>query len=211
MNYRGSYEIMEEIALLTPFYGGILHHRLQEGYGLQWPCPDIKQSGTQYLHRKKFARGLGTFITVDFVPPDEPPDSEYPFMLTTGRIYFRYHTATMCRRTAVLEREEPESFVEINPDDAERLGIKNRSMVKVSSRRGEIELKAYVTNRTPEGIVFIPFHFREAAANILTNPATDPAAKIPEYKVCAVRIESLAKPKKVRRIPSVDLEALRIT
>ncbi len=117
----------------------------------------------------------------------------------------------MCGRTAVLEREEPESFVEINPEDAERLGIRNRSMVKVSSRRGEIELKAYVTNRTPEGIVFIPFHFREAAANILTNPATDPGAKIPEYKVCAVRVGSLAKPKKVRRIPSVDLEALRIT
>ncbi len=211
MNYRGTYEIMEEIALLTPSYGGILHHRLQEGFGLQWPCHDINHSGTQYLHRKKFARGLGTFITVDFVPPDEPPDDEYPFLLTTGRVYFRYHTGTMCGRTAVLEREEPESFVEINPDDAERLGIRNRSMVKVSSRRGAIELKAYVTNRTPLGIVFIPFHFRDAAANILTNPATDPSAKIPEYKVCAVKVEPLVRPQKVKRVPSVDLEALRIT
>ncbi|BCB97435.1 formate dehydrogenase subunit alpha [Dissulfurispira thermophila] len=211
MNYRGTYEIMEEIALLTPSYGGILHHRLSDGFGLQWPCNDIKHTGTQYLHRKKFARGLGTFITVDFMPPDEPPDSEYPFLLTTGRIYFRYHTATMCKRTAVLEREEPESFIEINPDDAERLGIRNRSMVKVSSRRGEIEIKACVTNKTPEGIVFIPFHFRESAANILTNPATDPSAKIPEYKVCAVKVEPLHRPQKIRRIPSVDLEALRIT
>jgi predicted molibdopterin-dependent oxidoreductase YjgC len=202
---------MEEIALLTPSYGGILHHRLFDGFGLQWPCHDIKQSGTQYLHRKKFARGLGTFITVDFVPPDEPPANEYPFLLTTGRIYFRYHTATMCGRTIVLGREESESFIEINPDDAERLGIRNRSMVKVSSKRGDIELKAYVTNRTPEGIVFIPFHFKDAAANILTNPATDPGAKIPEYKVCAVKVEPLVKPQKVKRIPSVDLEALRIT
>jgi anaerobic selenocysteine-containing dehydrogenase len=117
----------------------------------------------------------------------------------------------MCGRTIVLGREEPESFIEINPDDAERLGIRNRSMVKVSSKRGDIELKAYVTNRTPEGIVFIPFHFKDAAANILTNPATDPGAKIPEYKVCAVKVEPLVKPQKVKRIPSVDLEALRIT
>lgn len=209
MNYRGTYEIMEEIALLTPSYGGILHHRLNEGFGLQWPCPDSNHPGTQYLHRKKFARGLGTFITVDFIPPDEPPDETYPLLLTTGRIYFRYHTRTMCGRTSVLEREEPECFVEINPVDAEKLGIKDRSMVRVMSRRGSIEVRAYVTNRTPEGIVFIPFHFREATVNILTNPATDPTAKIPEYKVCAVKVEPLLKGQKIERPHLV--EAMRNT
>jgi predicted molibdopterin-dependent oxidoreductase YjgC len=214
MHYRGAYEIMEEIALLTPSYGGILHHRLNEGFGLQWPCSDIDHPGTPYLHRKKFTGGLGTFMTIDFVPPDEPPDKEYPLLLTTGRIYFRYHTGTMCGRTSVLEREEPECLLEINPLDAEKIGIKDRTMVRISSRRGYIELLAYVTNKTPEGTVFIPFHFREAAANILTNPATDPGAKIPEYKVCAVKIEPLLgdhKNEKSSHMARVDMEALRIT
>ncbi len=191
MPYRGAYEVMEEIALLTPSYGGVLHHRLSEGFGLQWPCPDINHPGTPYLHRKKFAKGLGSFITVDFLPPDEPPDEVYPFLLTTGRLSFHYHTGTMCRRTAVLEREEPECLVEINPADAERLGIGKRTRVRVTSRRGSIEPRALVTGRVPEGTLFIPFHFMEAAANILTNPATDPGAKIPEYKVCAVKIEKI--------------------
>jgi formate dehydrogenase alpha subunit len=189
MSYRGAYEVMEEIAFLTPSYGGVLHHRLSDGFGLQWPCPDINHPGTPYLHRKNFAKGLGTFITVEFLPPDELPDEAYPFLLTTGRLSFHYHTGTMCRRTAVLEREEPECLVEINPADAERLGIRKTTRVRVSSRRGSIEPRALVTGRTPEGTVFIPFHFVEAAANILTNPATDPGAKIPEYKVCAVKIE----------------------
>ncbi len=191
MSYRGAYEVMEEIALLTPSYGGVLHHRLSDGFGLQWPCLDINHPGTPYLHRKKFAKGLGTFITVDFLPPDELPDETYPLLLTTGRLSFHYHTGTMCRRTAVLEREEPECLVEINPADAERLGIRKRTRVRVTSRRGSIEPRALVTGRTPEGTVFIPFHFMEAAANILTNPATDPGAKIPEYKVCAVKIEKI--------------------
>ncbi len=211
MNYRGAYEIMEEIALLTPSYGGIHHHRLQEGFGLQWPCPDGNHPGTPYLHRRKFARGLGTFIPIDFVPPDEPPDREFPLLLTTGRISFHYHTGTMCRRTMVLDREEPECYLEMNPLDADRLGLKHRSMVKVTSRRGSIKVRLYVTPRIPEGSVFIPFHFKEAAANILTNPAVDPNAKIPEYKVCAVRVEPLHAPREVEKPPVVDLEDLRIT
>lgn len=211
MSYRGTYEIMEEIALLTPSYGGIHHHRLQEGFGLQWPCPDSNHPGTQYLHRKKFARGLGTFMTIDFVPPDEPPDEEYPFLLTTGRIYFRYHTGTMCGRTVVLDREEPECYMEVNPADAERLGISHRSMVRVSSRRGSINVRIYMTNRTPEGIVFIPFHFKEAAANILTNPAVDPDAKIPELKVCAVKVEPLPMVYAEGKPSLIGLEDLRIT
>ena len=187
MGYRASHEIMEEIALLTPSYGGILHHRL-DNFGLQWPCPDSDHEGTPFMHRKKFAKGLGTFNPIDFIPPDEGTDEEYPFILTTGRMYFHYHTGTMCRRTSTLEREEPECFVEINPADAARLGIKAGNRLRVLSRRGEIVVNALVTNKTPEGIVFIPFHFREAAVNLITNPALDPVARIPEFKVCAVKI-----------------------
>lgn len=190
MGYRAPHEIMEEVALLTPSYGGILHHRL-DNFGIQWPCPDTSHAGTPFLHRKKFAKGLGTFNPVDFAPPAENTDAEYPFILTTGRMYFRYHTGTMCKRTSTLEREEPECFIEINPKDAGRLGVRTRNRVRVLSRRGEIVVNVLVTDRTPEGIVFIPFHFRDAAVNLITNPAVDPIAKIPEFKVCAVRIVPL--------------------
>ncbi|GBE33799.1 formate dehydrogenase H [bacterium BMS3Bbin06] len=212
MSYRGTYEIMEEIALLTPSYGGTLHYRLEEGFGLQWPCTSREHPGTPYLHRRAFAKGLGTFITIEYLPPDEPPDEEYPFLLTTGRLYFLYHTGTMCRRTVVLNREEPECFVEINPEDAESLSIRNKSLVEISSRRGSVKVRTLITRRTPRGTIFIPFHFREVAVNLLTNPAVDPVAKIPEYKVCAVRIKPLTRQKtRKSKVPKVDLEDLRIT
>jgi predicted molibdopterin-dependent oxidoreductase YjgC len=191
MFYRAVYEIMEEIALLTPIYRGILHHRLDNNYGLQWPCPDITHPGTPFLHRKKFAKGLGTFIPVVFTPPAETPDKEFPFILTTGRIYFHYHTGTMSRRSSTLNREYPECLMEINPEDADSLNIKHMDKVRVSSRRGTITVRVYVTDNIPQGVVFIPFHFKEAAVNLLTNPAVDPTAKIPEYKVCAVSIEPI--------------------
>ncbi|MBI5044278.1 MAG: formate dehydrogenase subunit alpha [Nitrospirae bacterium] len=189
MEYRATHEIMEEVALITPSYRGILHHRLDSNFGLQWPCHDLNHQGTPFLHRKKFTKGLGTFIPVDYIPPAEETDKRFPFLLTTGRIYFRYHTATMCQRTSTLEREYPECYAEINPKDADSLGIKGNSMMRVSSRRGSIIVRAQVTDKVPEGTIFIPFHFREASANLLTNPAVDPSAKIPEYKVCAVKIE----------------------
>jgi predicted molibdopterin-dependent oxidoreductase YjgC len=188
MHYRATHEIMEEIALLTPIYRGILHHRLDDSFGLQWPCLDVTHPGSPFLHRKKFAKGLGTFMPADFTEPAEIPDKDFPFILTTGRMYFHYHTGTMCRRTSTLEREYPECLVEINPKDADLLKIKNMDRVYVSSRRGTITVRVCITERTPEGVVFIPFHFREAAANLLTNPSLDPSAKIPEYKVCAVNI-----------------------
>ncbi len=211
MQYRDTYEVMEEIALLTPSYGGILHYRLDNGFGLQWPCPDRDHPGTPYLHRKKFARGLGTFLPVQFRMPAELPDEEFPFVLNTGRTGVHYHTGTMCRRTTVLEREEPEPFVEINPRDAEKLEIREGQRVRVSSRRGSIVLRARLRDNTSEGVVFIPFHFREAAANLLTNPALDPEVKIPEYKVCAVRVEPLEVVKRPKRPRRVDIEELRIT
>jgi formate dehydrogenase alpha subunit len=208
MVYKGTYEIMEEVALLTPSYGGILHHRLDENFGLQWPCPDMNHPGTPYLHRKKFARGLGGFVPIDYSAPDESPDEEYPFLLTTGRMYFHYHTGTMSRRTATLEREEPECFVEVNPADGRRLDIRNNEMVNIISRRGRITVKALITNRVPEGTVFIPFHFKEAAVNLITNPAHDPVAKIPEFKVCAVKIEPVIR--RPKEAPPIKFEIARI-
>ncbi len=204
MDYRAAHEIMEEIAILTPSYGGILHHRLDAGFGLQWPCFGMDHPGTPYLHRKKFARGMGAFIPVDFIPPAEPTDDEYPFLLTTGRSYFHYHTGTMCRRTATLEREEPECMIELNPADAERLAVRNNDPVRVRSRRGHIEVKARVTGTVPEGIVFIPFHFREAAVNLLTINAVDPNAKIPEFKVTAVSVEALRHKPGTRQAPQLS-------
>ncbi len=203
MDYRASHEIMEEIAILTPSYGGILHHRLDANFGLQWPCLGMDHPGTTYLHRKKFTRGMGAFIPVEFIPPSEPTDSSYPFILTTGRSYFHYHTGTMCRRTITLEREEPECMVEINPADAVRLEVRQNDPVRVSSRRGSIEVKARVTETVPEGIVFIPFHFREAAANLLTINAVDPNAKIPEFKVCAVALEPVRRRPGARHAPRI--------
>jgi predicted molibdopterin-dependent oxidoreductase YjgC len=211
MDYRAAHEIMEEIAILTPSYGGILHHRLDGGFGLQWPCFGMDHPGTPYLHRKKFTRGMGAFIPVEFIPPSEPTDSEYPFILTTGRSYFHYHTGTMCRRTITLEREEPECTVEVNPVDAERLELRPNDPVRVRTRRGSIEVKARVTNTVPEGIVFIPFHFREAAVNLLTINAVDPNAKIPEFKVCAASLEPLRRKPGTRQAPRISYkEGMRI-
>ncbi|RKY64324.1 MAG: formate dehydrogenase subunit alpha [Candidatus Latescibacterota bacterium] len=187
-DYGSPSEIFDEIASLTPIYHGISYRRL-EGWGIQWPCPSEDHPGTPYLHKGKFARGKGKFIPARYRPPDELPSKEYPFVLTTGRVYFHWHTGTMTRRISVLDREVPRAFVEVNPEDAGRLGIRDGARVKVSSRRGEVEVEAKVTDVVPEGVVFMPFHFLEAAANRLTNPALDPEAMIPEYKVCAVRIE----------------------
>jgi len=147
--------------------------------------------GSPFLHRKRFAKGLGSFIPVHYLPPDELPDEKYPFILTTGRNYFQYHTGTMSRRTTTLEREDPECLVEINLADAKELGIKHRAKIKVSTRRGSLEARANVTDKIIKGTIFIPFHFYEASANLLTNAALDPYAKIPEYKICAARIERI--------------------
>ncbi len=201
MAYHAAHEIMEEISILTPSYGGVRHHRLDNGYGLQWPCTGLEHPGTPFLHRKKFTRGLGAFVPVEFRPPAELPDAEYPFILTTGRSYFHYHTGTMCRRTVTLEREAPECLVEINPADAERLGLGACELVRVRSRRGSIEVKTLVTSMVPEGIVFLPFHFHEAAANVLTTGAMDPDAKIPEFKVCAAAVEPVVRKPGARTAP----------
>jgi formate dehydrogenase alpha subunit len=185
-------DIMDELAVLTPIYGGANYQRLEEMGFLQWPVPTADHPGTPYLHKGRFSRGLGHFSAIEFKEPAEAPDEEYPLTLTTGRIMFHYHTGSMTRRSEKLDQEVPEGYVEISPEDADRLGLGKSEPVRVISRRGEIQTKAWITRRVPPGTVFIPFHFAEAAANVLTNPALDPIAKIPEYKVAAVRIEKVA-------------------
>lgn len=189
-DYPSPAEIMDEIASLTPIYGGVTYERM-ESSGLRWPCPSREHPGTPYLHEGRFTRGRGRFFGVEYRGPAELPDEDYPFTLTTGRIMFHFHTGTMTRRTALLNREVPTGYVEINPEDARALDITDGRQVSVRSRRGVIEIKARVTERVPKGVIFIPFHFAECAANVLTNTALDPEAKIPELKVCAVRLEKI--------------------
>ncbi|MFQ6074796.1 MAG: formate dehydrogenase subunit alpha [Candidatus Bathyarchaeia archaeon] len=191
MSYGSPKQIMDEIAELAPIYGGISHERL-EYQPLQWPCPTRDHPGTKYLHEGEFSRGLGRFIPVEYKPPAEQPDGEYPLILTTGRVLWHFHSGTLTRKSPTLTTQLSEGYVEISQDDATELGLSEGEEVKVVSRRGEITIKANITERVPRGIVFIPFHFAESAANFLTNPALDPRAEIPELKVCAVRID---KPK----------------
>lgn len=189
MNYASAAEIMAEINTVTPSYAGITYERLEEG-GIQWPCPNTDHPGTRFLHKDRFSRGRGLFHAVEYIPPAELPDDEYPILLSTGRVLYHYHTGTMTRRSKGSMERCPESLVEINPSDAERLGIGDGQTVKVTSRRGTLQAKAKITTRSDRGTIFMNFHFHEAAVNLLTNPALDPIAKIPEYKVCAVRVEA---------------------
>jgi formate dehydrogenase alpha subunit len=191
MKYDSPEEVFEEIKKLTPSYAGMSYKRLEEK-GLQWPCPTPEHPGTVYLHKDRFSRGKGMLHAIDYKPPAEEPDAEYPMFLTTGRAFVHYHSGTMTRVSPTLHREMQTGYIEISPTDARNLGIKNGERVKVASRRGEIQVKAKVSRKVNRGVVFIPFHFAEAAANVLTNPVFDPTAKIPEYKACAVKVEKLA-------------------
>jgi len=187
-DYASAEEVFEEIRKVTPSYAGITYRRLGTR-GLQWPCPTEDHPGTPILHVGEFARGRGKFTACEYKEPAETPDGEYPLVLTTGRLLFQYHTGTMTRRSPTLVREVNKAFVEVNPEDASDLGIRNGDKVKVSSRRGSVEVEAKVTDRIRKGVIFMPFHFAEAAANTLTNSALDPVSKIPEYKVCAARLD----------------------
>jgi len=190
-DYASPKEVMDEIAAVTPIYGGVSYERLEALNFLQWPVPTPDHPGTPYLHKGKFSRGLGKFNPVEWKPADEEPDVDYPFTLTTGRIMFHFHTGTMTRRSEKLDKEVPEAYAEINPADAGLLEIQQGAKMRLVSRRGEIELKARITPRVPEKVVFVPFHFAEARANVLTPLTIDPVAGIPEYKVSAVRVEKI--------------------
>jgi formate dehydrogenase alpha subunit len=191
MHYNSPEDIFQEIRSLTPSYAGITYPRLAEA-GIQWPCPTEDHPGTQFLHKDRFSRGKGAFTPIDFKPPAEVVDNEYPMWLTTGRTFVHYHTGTMTRVSPALHHELEEGYVEINPRDARKMNIQDGERVQVSSRRGTIQIKAKVKDTVHRGVVFIPFHFVESAANMLTNPAFDPTAKIPEFKACAVKVEKLA-------------------
>jgi formate dehydrogenase major subunit len=191
MHYRSAEEIFNEITQLTPSYAGISYKRLAKEGGLQWPCPTPKHPGTPYLHKDKFVRGKGLFHAIEFIPPAELPDKEYPLILSTGRVLYHFHTGSMTRRVDGLNFRYPQGYVEVSPVDAMEMGVEDGEKVRVASRRGKIEIPVQVTPRSPQGTVFIPFHFFEAAANRLTNTALDPIGKTPEFKVCAVKVEKL--------------------
>lgn len=187
-DYQSPEKIMEEIASLTPPYGGINYSRLK-GRGLQWPCPDEGHPGTPYLHAERFVRGRGKFHPVGHRPHEEFPDEEYPFRLLTGRMFCHYHTGTMTRKSPALSGEQAHGYAEVNPEDAMAISVKEGENVRVTSRRGSILVPVRLTGTVQKGEVFIPFHFAENAANVLTQKALDPEAMMPELKVCAVRLE----------------------
>ena len=187
MDYRSSAEIMEEIARLTPIYGGITHDRLSNYEGLQWPCPDRKHPGTPRLHEGRFSRGRGKFHVVQDKPPAELPTVAYPILLTTGRILEHFHTGSMSHRSRVLETLAADSRVEMNPADARRLGIEEGDLTSLHSRRGEVQTKVRKSQRVRPGLAFMAFHWGDAPVNRLTITAVDPQAKIPEFKVSSVR------------------------
>lgn len=191
MSYESPKQILEEINRLVPQYAGITWERLDQG-GIHWPCPDAAHPGTPILHKEKFTRGKGKFFSTPFVESVELPDKKYPLLLTTGRQLYHYHTSTMTGKVEGLEELCPGGTVEINPADAARLGIADGEKVEVASRRGKVEAVAMVTDRVPAGTIFMPFHFAIAPANLLTNDALDPTAKIPELKVCAAVVRKVA-------------------
>lgn len=191
-DYETAADVMAEVNALTPIYAGVTHRRLESGESLQWPVPNEEHPGTPVLHVGKFSRGLGRFAAVDHVPAAELPDDEYPLMLTTGRVIYHWHGGEMTRRARNLQAMYPEALIEINPKDAKTVNIEDGGFIKVASRRGEIVAKAQVTDRVESGLIFATFHYPDSAANFLTNPALDPQAKIPEYKVCAVKVEAVS-------------------
>jgi len=180
--------LFQEIRDLTPSYAGLTYDRIRE-VGIQWPCPTEEHPGTRFLHAGKFARGLALLTPIEYRPPAEEPDAEFDLVLSTGRIYEHFHTGSMTRRSSILDAVVKTGHVEIHPEQARELGIADGDRVVVATRRGRIETTALVTERVARGSIFVPFHFAEAAANALTNDVLDPVAKIPEYKVCAARLE----------------------
>jgi len=196
MHYTSAAEIMGEIARVTPIYGGISYDRpelkIQNSSlsaGIQWPCPDKNHPGTKYLHKSEFKRGKGKFHAVHFREPAENPDEEFPFILSTGRQLYQFHTGTLTRKSRAIDQKSPTGYVEINLNDAQSYGIEDDDYVEVFTRRGRVVTKARVGSQVAKGWLFMPFHFVEGPANMLTNDALDPIAKIPEFKVCAAAIK----------------------
>lgn len=191
MSYETSRDIMEEITTVTPSYAGISYDRI-EVEGIHWPCPSSDHPGTPILHTQQFTRGKGLFHGIEYIPPAEQPDDEYPLYLTTGRVLYQYHTGTMTRKTEGLNERAPENFIEVSSKDAETYTLTDGAKITIASRRGQVDAVVKISKMAVAGTVFMPFHFAESAANKLTNSALDPVCKIPELKVCAVKLSATA-------------------
>ena len=189
--YSSVPQVLSEVAALTPSYAGITFERLERGERLQWPVRSVNEHGTPIMHTEIFTRGKGLFAVTQHIPPYELPDQEYPFILNTGRVLYHWHGGELTRRVKELTEVYGQSLIELNPEDAHVLGLGPSKRVKVTSRRGSIEAEAWVTDRVPAGMIYASFHFPEALTNALTIAALDPEAKIPEYKVCAVKVAPL--------------------
>jgi formate dehydrogenase alpha subunit len=191
MSYPDSEAIFEELRTVTPSYAGISYARIDKT-GLHWPCPSEEHPGTPILHTAQFTRGKGLFHAIDYIPPAEQVDEEYPLYMTTGRLLYQYHTGTMTRKTEGLNERAPACFVEISAQDADAHGLEDGAEVTIASRRGDVTATLRISDMAVPGTVFMPFHYAEAAANRLTNAALDPVSKIPEFKVCAVKLSRVA-------------------
>jgi len=192
MDYSSAEDIFEEIRSLLPQYAGITYDRIEKE-GLQWPVPNEEHPGTTVLHTESFTRGKGLFIPEEYIPPVELPDEEYPMSFTTGRDLARYNFSSMTGKTPEIDLISPECFAEVNPVDAERLGIKEKSRVRLTSRRGSVELRATITDRSQEGTIFCTYNHLETLVNLLTLDALDRLSRTPEYKLCAIRVEVLTE------------------
>jgi formate dehydrogenase major subunit len=191
LGFGSAEEVYEDMRRTATSYAGITYGRI-ENVGLQWPCPTLSHPGTVFLHKDgNFSRGKGLFSKTEWVPPAEVPDDTYPLVLSTGRRLWHYHSATQTRNSMGLENLFPEELLEMSPKDASELGIESGDRVRAISRRGFIELMAWVTDRSPEGVCWTSFHFQEACGNVLTNDAFDPLTETAEYKACAIRVEKV--------------------
>jgi formate dehydrogenase alpha subunit len=192
MDYANPEEIFNEVTQLLPQYAGITYERIDKT-GLQWPVPTLDHPGTPVLHIGKFTRGRGLFIPEDYTPPKEMPDAEYPFILTTIRETPQYNFGSMTRKTPEIETLCPEAFAEIHPGDAARLGIVDLDEIEISSRRGTVQLRAKLTDRSQIGTIAIPYHFAEVPINNLTLNHLDRLSRSPQYKICAIKVSRVDK------------------
>ncbi|NOY63390.1 MAG: formate dehydrogenase subunit alpha [Gammaproteobacteria bacterium] len=191
MQWQSAEAVFDEMASLNPLYASMSYAKLIEKSGLQWPCDAAHPDGTPLLHSERFSRGKGRLIAVDHSEIDELPDEAYPLFLTTTRLHFHYGCGSMTRKSPLLERETPVGVLFIHPHDADRLNIRAQDPVRISSRRGTVETRAMLSDELPPGTVAMPYHFKEAPSNQLTNNAQDPVTKMPELKACAVRVEKI--------------------
>lgn len=192
-DYQHPRDIWEEMRQLTPEFGGIDYERIDREGGVHWPCPDFDHPGTPFLFEEEFPRGRGKFWEIEYGTESEQPDEEYPLNMSTGRVLYHWSGRTMTGRSS-LEEVHPEATCEMHPEDAKTLNLASGDWIEVSSRRGSIQLRVLITGRSPVGTVFVPFHFAEAAANLLTLDKIDSRAKIPDYKNTAVKVEKISRP-----------------